>query len=328
MPVFTRETFPKQSGQTHTAPPHTTQINPASLNPPNIQTFRLDYQNGIYVIIQIDVNNYYDTSGGNPFPLAGDYPWLIDWTVYQNSSVLYVFSDLYGIVLESQNGTYPFNDPNNLSLNPGIAFWTYDGNLYPNFYNLMSINSLGYYDMETFAVNYAYPCFKEGSKILTEQGYKPVEELRKGDKVMTYHHGLKAIDMIGRREIYHPANMNERTKEQLYTCSPHDYPELTEDLVLTGAHSILVTDFKDEEEKQRAINVNGDLYVTDGKGRLPACADERATVYETAGIYMIYHFALEHDDYYMNYGVYANGLLVETCSKRYLKELSNMTLLE
>ena len=31
----------------------------------------------------------------------------------------------------------------------------------------------------------------------------------------------------------------------------------------------------------------------------------------------------------MNYGIYANGLLVETCSKRYLTELelSNMTLI-
>ena len=38
--------------------------------------------------------------------------------------------------------------------------------------------------------------------------------------------------------------------------------------------------------------------------------------------------ALENDNYYMNYGIYANGLLVETCSKRYLKELSNMTLIE
>jgi hypothetical protein len=42
----------------------------------------------------------------------------------------------------------------------------------------------------------------------------------------------------------------------------------------------------------------------------------------------IYHIALENDDYYMNYGVYANGLLVETCSKRYLKELSRMELIE
>ena len=76
------------------------------------------------------------------------------------------------------------------------------------------------------------------------------------------------------------------------------------------------------------IEVNGNTYVTDGKYRLPACADERTSVYDTEGNYTIYHLALENDDYYMNYGIYANGLLVESCSKRYLKELSGMTLIE
>jgi hypothetical protein len=41
----------------------------------------------------------------------------------------------------------------------------------------------------------------------------------------------------------------------------------------------------------------------------------------------IYHIALENENYYSNYGIYANGLLVETCSKRYLKELSAMDLI-
>jgi hypothetical protein len=61
---------------------------------------------------------------------------------------------------------------------------------------------------------------------------------------------------------------------------------------------------------------------------LPAFLDNRASVYEHAGTYNIYHFALENADYYMNYGVYANGLLVETCSQRYLKEIANMSLIE
>ena len=68
--------------------------------------------------------------------------------------------------------------------------------------------------------------------------------------------------------------------------------------------------------------------VTDDKYRLPACADLRASVYETTGTYTIYHLSLENDDYYMNYGIYANGLLVETSSKRYMKEQSGMKLLE
>ena len=54
----------------------------------------------------------------------------------------------------------------------------------------------------------------------------------------------------------------------------------------------------------------------------------RTAVYEKEGVHLIYHIALEHADYYMNYGVYANGLLVETTSKRYLKELSDMILIE
>ena len=56
--------------------------------------------------------------------------------------------------------------------------------------------------------------------------------------------------------------------------------------------------------------------------------DLRSTIYEIPGSHTIYHIALENDNYYMNYGIYANGLLVETCSKRYLKEFSGMTLIE
>jgi hypothetical protein len=169
-------------------------------------------------------------------------------------------------------------------------------------------------------------CFKEGSKILTDQGYKLIQDLRKGDFVKTLNHGFKPIDLIGKREIHHPAS-KERIKDQLYQCSQGDFEEVFEPLIITGCHSILVDDFISEEQKEKVIEVNGNTYVTDRKYRLPACADPRASIYEFSGNYVIYHLALENDDYYMNYGIYANGLLVETCSKRYLKELSNMELI-
>jgi hypothetical protein len=133
--------------------------------------------------------------------------------------------------------------------------------------------------------------------------------------------------MIGFRKIYHVAS-KERIKDQLYTCSQDHFKEIIEPLVITGCHSILVDSFVSEEQRKKVIEVNGNTYVTDRKYRLPACADPRAFVYEIPGNYTIYHLALENNDYYMNYGIYANGLLVETCSKRYLKELSNMTLIE
>ena len=59
-----------------------------------------------------------------------------------------------------------------------------------------------------------------------------------------------------------------------------------------------------------------------------ACVDERAEPWAAEGNYTIWHFALEHADDGMNYGVYANGgLLVETCSIRTLKNKSNFTIL-
>jgi surface protein len=179
---------------------------------------------------------------------------------------------------------------------------------------------------DTFLPDPPPPCFKEGSKILTDTGYKAIESLRKGDLVKTLKHGYKPIVMIGKRDIYNPAQ-KDRIKDQLYKCSQDKYPELTEDLIITGCHSILVDRFTSNKQKEKAIEVNnGKLCITDNKYRLPACLDERASVYEVKGNFTIYHIALENDDYYMNYGVYANGLLVETCSKRYLKELSNMVL--
>ena len=123
--------------------------------------------------------------------------------------------------------------------------------------------------------------------------------------------------MIGKREIYHPV-LQERIKDQLYIYSQKEYPEIFEDLIITGCHSILVENSAkniNKEQIEKIINVNGNIYLTDDKLRLPACVDEKA------GTYTIYHIALT------NYGIYANGLLVETCSKRYLKEISNMILI-
>jgi len=180
----------------------------------------------------------------------------------------------------------------------------------------------------SFNVTFSIPCFKKGTKILTNKGYLPIESLRKGDLIVTPLHGYVPINMIGKSEIYHPA-LQERIKKQLYKCSNTNYPEVFEDLIITGCHCILVSKFVSEEEKQNAIQANGGgLYSTGDKYRLPACVDKRTSVYQTPGNYTIYHLALENDNYFANYGIYANGLLVETCSKRYLKELSGMKLIE
>ena len=166
-------------------------------------------------------------------------------------------------------------------------------------------------------------CFNEGSLILTDKGYIPVQDLRKGDLIKTEKNDFIPIDLIGFREIYHHAT-ETRIKEQLYKCSKEEYPQLIEDLILTGCHSILIEDFSSKEEREYVKRMNGNIYRTGGKFRLPAYLDNRSSVYEVAGNYTIYHLALENDADYLNYGIYANGLLVETSSKRCLQDRFNM----
>lgn len=174
----------------------------------------------------------------------------------------------------------------------------------------------------------AAPCFLEGSKILCQvDGVEkdvPVEELKNGTLVKTSLDGYKAVVLIGKGSIQNPGN-DERTENRLYKCSPSNYPTLKDDLYITGCHSILEANISD---KQRADTVKqlGRVFVTDKKYRLMACIDERTEPWNSEGVYPIWHFALENADDGMNYGVYANGLLVETCSIRALKNKSNMTL--
>jgi hypothetical protein len=178
------------------------------------------------------------------------------------------------------------------------------------------------------------PCFGENTKILCYNSEKSVEEyvliqdIRKGTLVKTLLNGYVPVHMIGKRTIQNYAN-NERIKNRLYKCSKQNYPEIIddEDLILTGCHSILVPHLTDEQ-REKTIEELKQLYVTDKKYRLLTFLDPRAEIYQVDGDFPIYHFALENENYYMNYGVYANGLLVESCTKNYLERLSNMTIIE
>jgi hypothetical protein len=184
------------------------------------------------------------------------------------------------------------------------------------------------------AAYYLYPfipCFLEGSQILCQvdsvETYVPVEQLKSGTLVKTSLDGYKKVVLVGTGTIQNPGD-DERTENRLYKCSPSKYPELKEDLYITGCHSILEFPITDKQ-KEDTIKHLGKLFVTDNKYRLMACVDERAEPWKSEGTYTIWHFALENQDDGMNYGVYANGgLLVETCAIRTLKNKSNMLFIE
>jgi len=136
-----------------------------------------------------------------------------------------------------------------------------------------------------------------------------------GDKVKTLHAGYKAVVMIGSSTIYNDATP-ARTREKLYV-----YPE---GVVLTGGHSVL-KEACTHEQFARITKSFGKVFVTEGRIRLAAMDDDRASVYPVRGEFKIYNFALEapHDN--MNYGVYTNGgLLVESSFKYWLEKGMNV----
>jgi hypothetical protein len=175
-----------------------------------------------------------------------------------------------------------------------------------------------------------YPCFLEGSKILClnpetdEEEYLPVETLREGDLVKTSNSGYKAIFHIGWKTIPNPADDPE-PRNRLYRFQKSQIPWMTEDLCITGEHCTLHRKLSPAFEETVRKHM-GDIYITEYQYRVPACIDKRATAYEGEGSATIWHFALENHNIYHNYGVYANGLLVESCSIEHLVNRSKMML--
>jgi hypothetical protein len=169
-------------------------------------------------------------------------------------------------------------------------------------------------------------CFKSDTLILCliddVEKYILVQDIHPNSLVKTYKHGFKKVDIIC-KSVMQNLGTDERIKEHLYKCPMHNYPELIEDLYITGAHSILVDSITDEQYK-KTEEMFGHLYLTDDKVRLMTYLDDRALPYNDCNKFEIWHFALENDDYYGNYGIYANGLLVETASKRWMLEYADM----
>jgi hypothetical protein len=173
------------------------------------------------------------------------------------------------------------------------------------------------------------PCFLEGSKVLCKiagrDTHIPIETIRPGTLVKTLRNGYRAVALIGRGTIQNTAD-DTRIQNRLYKCTSSAYPEVTEDLYLTGCHSILVDSVTDLQ-REKTIAQLGKVFVTDNKYRLMACIDERAEPWRSEGTYTIWHLALENNDIHMNYGIWVNGLRVETSSINFLRKRSNMTLM-
>jgi len=199
-----------------------------------------------------------------------------------------------------------------------------DMRVYNNILYIADGNSINFYTV------IPYPCFRQGTKILSvnpasyQEEYVPVETLKPGDLIKTSESGYKEIHSIGYRTISLPKS-DSNPSNRLYKFS-HD--AVFEPLYITGEHCTLHRDLPKEKLDEVEKHMER-IHVTENHYRVPAMLDDRAEPYDLEDEpTTIWHFALDHEDVTFNYGVYANGLLVESCAIESLKEKSGMQLLE
>ena len=207
-----------------------------------------------------------------------------------------------------------------------IGSWTGVGappsGVYSTDFDLFTLGNYSYY------LYPAIPCFLEGTTVLCQvegvDTYLPIETIQRGTLVCTPE-GYRKVELIGKATMSNRGD-DERVQDRLYKCSMRNYPQLQEDLFLTGCHSILVPTLTDTQ-RRKTEEILKDIFITGKYYRLMACLDERAEPWVSEGTYTIWHLALEHKDLTKNYGIYVNGgLLVETCCLKRMKSNSNLVL--
>jgi hypothetical protein len=271
------------------------------------------------------------SGGGTPFTLPNlngspDYSFSppIPSNLGNNITGWYEFTDTGGNYPISKDGSAPLYWLDNIG-EPGSpqsidAIFASKYNSTPGTYTL---KLAPYYETPVAPVI----CFKEDSEILTydeaadKESYVKVQDLRKGMLVKTLRSGYVPVKIATTSKVYNSGN-GKRSENCLYRCPTSVFPELKEDLIITGHHSILVDNLT-EEQVNEIQDTYGRIYITEKKYRLPAFVDERTVPYEEEGTFNIYHFALENSNVKANYGVYANGgLLVESANEWRLREKS------
>ena len=166
--------------------------------------------------------------------------------------------------------------------------------------------------------NQERPCFDASTKILAikdgKEEYVPISLLKEGDLVQTYKHGPKPIKYIGTTRITLNGPGDDYTLK-MYRMKKTD--SMTDDLLVTGRHAMLVDDWRNHYCKNRRSEVSAGKI--DDKYVLGAAFSNLFTEEKQKKLYSIYH--LEIDGENQRYGIYANGVLAESLQKGSIKNL-------
>jgi len=168
----------------------------------------------------------------------------------------------------------------------------------------------------TFSESKTPGCFVEGTKLLAhvhdKDLYVNIEDLREGDLVNTYLHGKKTIKFIGKGQLKNDKNQWNNCIRRLPKSG-----DMTDDLLVTGAHSILVDELS-EKESEGMVTIYGTAdRKIDDKTLVLSWVSDKFEAIDDEEDYTYYHLVLENDDTDKRYGIWANGVLTETQSEKH-----------
>lgn len=165
------------------------------------------------------------------------------------------------------------------------------------------------------------PCFNYGTQILTldvdmKPKYIPIQELKPGMIVSTYFYGPRKISMIGYSKML---NNPDNWRVCMYKMAKKG--DMIDDLIITGGHSILVDNppTGDELVKQKQYWGNKQYKIRD-KYKILSSVSRDFEQIKTHDVFTYYHLVLEHPDPEYQFGIWANGVLTESQSKRHFIE--------
>ena len=163
-------------------------------------------------------------------------------------------------------------------------------------------------------------CFSRGTLIKCylnrRERYIPIENIEQGTWVRTYNNEFKRVKYI----LNSKSNGTENhSMTNLYCMRKEKSPDLLCDLYVTGGHAILYDKLTAKQQKNMTTidnycknhDIKYDMTI-DGKFKLLACYDTNFKEVKKEEPIEIYHIVLENKNKECNYGIYANGILVES----------------
>ena len=259
-------------------------------------------------------------SGWKSFDASGLYVDMGSGSIYDSSFLGIInIPGFKTLSVNCNTGTYFFN----------LAGNTVDNTVLTNTQIIVNGGNDGYpqlkYNIQPLVPNRDPSCFIEGTTILCldanfAEVYVPIKDIRRGMLVKTYLHGFRRVDLIGKRNMVNTHHWN---------LAVHRLPKseangLTEDLYVTGGHSILVDSISDADlatYKELVVFETGEPIKIDDKYLLLAGISDQFVKIENEDSYVYYHLCLESaGDNDRRFGIWANGCLTETVSRNQFLE--------